>query len=196
MNKLFPGMLAVLLLSACVGGPRMAEPARYDLGTAAGGATLWHMPPAAIEVQASSWLSATAMHYRLAYADPLRRQGYIESRWAAPPAELLESLLKRRQGRAEAGGPACRLQVVLDEFEQRFDAPQSSQMALEARAILLPARGGDMLARRSFQIQKPSPTADARGGAAAAREAALALADELAAWANGLDSTVLARCRN
>jgi cholesterol transport system auxiliary component len=63
------------------------------------------------------------MHYRLAYAEPLRRQSYRESRWAAPPAELLESVLKRRHAAAEANGPGCRLHLVLDEFEQRFDAP-------------------------------------------------------------------------
>ena len=118
---------------------------------------------------------------------------------AAPPAELLESVLKRRQVAAETNGPGCRLQLVLDEFVQRFDTPQSSQVVLEARGVLLPARGGDMLARRGFRILKPAKTADARGGAAAAREAAMALADELAAWSNELataKAAVAERCRN
>jgi cholesterol transport system auxiliary component len=117
----------------------------------------------------------------------------------APPAELLENVLKRRHAAAEANGPGCRLQLVLDEFEQRFDDPQSSQVVLEARGVLLPARGSDMLARRVFRVVKPARTADARGGAAAAREAAMALADELAAWSNELASAkaaVAERCRN
>lgn len=195
MNKLVPTLLAAALLSACAGGPGPAEPVRFDLGAVSNG-TPWRMPLAAIDVQAASWLSATAMHYRLAYAEPLRRQSYNESRWAAPPGELLESFLKRRQGSADGGGPGCRLQLALDELEQRFEDARSSRTVIEARAVLLPARGGDMLARRSFSIQKPTTTTDARGGAAAASAAALALADELAAWTNGLEPTVAARCRN
>ncbi|MBK9350043.1 MAG: membrane integrity-associated transporter subunit PqiC [Sulfuritalea sp.] len=199
MSKLFLTLLAGALLSACGGGPRVSEPTRYDLGVPAGAAATWRLHLGATDVQAASWLASTAMHYRLAYAEPLRRQSYGESRWVAPPAELLESVLKRRQVAAETNGPGCRLQLVLDEFEQRFDTPQSSQVVLEARGVLLPARGSDMLARRAFRIVKPARTADARGGAAAAREAAMALADELAAWSNELASAkaaVAERCRN
>lgn len=199
MSKLFLTLLAGALLSACGGVPRVSEPTRYDLGVPAGAAATWRLHLGATDVQAASWLASTAMHYRLAYAEPLRRQSYGESRWAAPPAELLESVLKRRHAAAEANGPGCRLHLVLDEFEQRFDAPQSSQVVLEARGVLLPARGSDMLARRGFRIVKPAASADARGGAAAAREAAMALADELAAWSNELVSAkaaVAERCRN
>lgn len=195
MNRLLPCILAAVLLSACASGQRAVEPVRFDLG-AVGGGGAWRVPLTVIDVQAASWLSATTMHYRLAYAEPLRRQSYTESRWAAPPAELLESFLRRRHGNADAGVPGCRLQIVLDEFEQRFEDAQGSRAVLEARAVLLPARGSDMLARRSFRILKPAPTADARGGAAAASDAALALADELAAWTGGLDSAVVSRCRN
>ncbi len=199
MSKLFLTLLAGALLSACGGGPRVSEPSRYDLGVPAAAAAPWRLHLGATDVQAASWLASTAMHYRLAYAEPLRRQSYGESRWVAPPAELIENFLKRRQVAAEAHGPGCRLQLVLDEFEQRFDDPQGSQMVLEARGVLLPARGSDMLAQRGFRILKPARTADARGGAAAAREAALALADELAAWSNELASAraaVAERCRN
>ena len=198
MKKCLVTSLVAMVLAGCGGGPRLAEPTRYDLGTV-GGAIAWRQPLSAIEVQTSSWLATTVMHYRLGYVEPLRRQGYTESRWAAPPAELLESFLTRGQGAMDAAGPACRMQLVLDELEQRFDDAQSSQVVLEARAVLLPARGSDMLARRSFRIHKPAPTGDARGGAGAAREAALALAQELAAWTNGLASdnpAVVERCRN
>lgn len=195
MKMLLPSLLAAALLSACAAGQRAAEPVRFDLGVVASGAA-WRLPLAAIDVQAASWLSATSMHYRLAYAEPLRRQSYNESRWAAPPAELLEAFLKRRQGSTEGGGSGCRLHVALDELEQRFEDARSSRTVLEVRATLLPARGSDMLARRSFRIQKPATTADAQGGATAASDAALALADELAAWTGGLDPSLVARCRN
>lgn len=41
-----------------------------------------------------------AMQYRLAYAEPERRQAYAGSRWAAVPAELIEQVVVRRTSRA------------------------------------------------------------------------------------------------
>lgn len=199
MNKRLLTILSCALMSACAGGPQVADPVRYDLGVPTGAALAWRMPLGAMDVQAASWLSASAMYYRLAYSEPLRRQTYNESRWAAPPAELLGSFLKRRQADTAEGGLGCRLHLVLDEFEQRFDDGQSSQMVLELRGVLLPARGSDMLARRVFRIQKPATSADARGGAAAAHDLAMALADELSTWTNGLVRDMPAtveRCRS
>jgi hypothetical protein len=83
MSKLFLTLLAGALLSACGGGPRVSEPTRYDLGVPAGAAATWRLHLGATDVQAASWLASTAMHYRLAYAEPLRRQSYGESRWVA-----------------------------------------------------------------------------------------------------------------
>ncbi len=194
-------LLAVAVLSACSMAPGVGEPQRYDFGGVAPGPNGWRLPVAAIDVQGASWLATGAMHYRLAYSDPLRRQFYSESRWAAPPAELLENLLRRHQSVASAdtAGAGCRLQLVLDELEQRFDGPQSSQVRIELHAALLPAHGSDMLARRAFRLERPASSADARGGAGAAREAALAVAEEIAAWTNDLvrdKPAVVARCRN
>lgn len=194
-------MLAAVMLSACSVAPRVAEPQRYDFGGVAPGSNGWRLPLTAIEVQSASWLATGAMHYRLVYAEPLRRQIYSESRWAAPPAELLENLLRRHHALAsvETTGAGCRLQLVLDELEQRFDSPQSSQLRIELHAALLPAHGSDMLARRAFRLERPASGADARGGAGAAREAALAVAEEIAAWTNDLardKPALVARCRN
>jgi cholesterol transport system auxiliary component len=198
MNKRLLTLLVGMLLSACGGGLRVAEPMRYDLGAPGGSVMSRRMPLGAIDVEAVSWLSTSAMHFRLSYAEPLRRQSFSESRWAASPAELLENFLKRRQSGAGAAGSGCRLQLVLDEFEQRFDEAQSSHMVIELRAVLLPARGSDMLASRAFRIQRPAPSADARGGVAAANEAAKALAEELATWTNELVGdrpALVERCR-
>lgn len=198
MNRCLMILIACASLSACGGGPRTAEPARYDLGSPAVSDAQWGLPLVAIEVQAAPWLSATSMFYRFAYADPLRRQAYAESRWAAPPADLLGTFLWRRQAKSGWEGLGCRLQLMLDEFEQRFDDANSSQAVLEVRANLLPGRGSDILVRRAFRIQMSASSADARGGAAAAREAATSLADELAAWTNQLARDrpdAVARCR-
>ena len=189
---------AGMLLAACGGIPRTAEPVRYDLGRPEGPAS--PVPLEAVDVQAASWLAGPAMHFRLAYAEPQRRQSYVESRWAAPPAELLETWLKRRMvfGQADYGGAGCRLRLTLDEFEQRFDEPAASYAIIEARAALAPGRGGEPLALRTFAVRKAAPTADARGGALAARDAAQALAADLGAWLGELARArpaVVERCR-
>ena len=193
-------VLAGLLLAACGGNVRTAEAVQYDLGNLSGRWAGSRIPIAAVEVQASSWLSGPAMHFRLAYAEPLRRQSYAESRWAAPPAELLERFLKRRIvfGQPDFSGTGCRLQLVLDELEQRFDGPQSSQQVLEVRALLTGLRGAETLSRRAFLIQKPALAATAGGGVAATRDAVQALADELGAWldeAGREKPAIVERCR-
>ena len=193
-------ILAGGLLAACGGNVATVEPARYDLGSLIGRWSGSRIPIAAVDVQAASWLSESAMHFRLAYAEPLRRQTYVESRWAAPPAELLETFLKRRIvfGQPDFSGAGCRLQLVVDEFEQRFDDPQQSHAVLEVRALLTPMHGGEMLSKRAFLIRKPAPAADARGGVAAARDAAQALADDLGNWLGELSRerpAIVDRCR-
>jgi cholesterol transport system auxiliary component len=200
MMKRLMMILAGVLLAGCGGSVATVEPVRYDFGNTGGNGSGSRIPIAAVDVQAASWLSGPAMHYRLAYAEPLRRQDYVESRWAAPPAELLEAFLKRRIvfGQPDFSGAGCRLQLVVDEFEQRFDDPQKSRAVLEVRALLTPLHGGEMLSRKAFLVHKPAPTADARGGVAAARDAAQALADDLGNWLGELSRerpAVVERCR-
>ena len=192
---------AVVLLAACGGNAATVEPVRYDFGNSPGSGTRSNFPIAVIDVQAASWLSVPAMHFRLAYAEPLRRQSYVESRWAAPPAALLETYLKRRIvfGQPDFSGAGCRLQLTVDEFEQRFDDPQNSVAVIEARALLAPLHGGEMLSKKSFLTRKPAPTADTRGGATAMRDAVQALADDLGNWLGELardKPALIERCRS
>lgn len=203
MTKHLLGLLAivlVMLLGACGGNVRSTEPVRYDFGSLAGTGAALPLPLATVTVRAASWLAGTTMHFRLAYAEPLRRQGYGESRWAAPPGELLAALLQRRLASDATGEGAagCRLQLVVEELEQRFDDIQRSQAVIEVTAQLFPARGTDVLARRTLRIERPSATPDARGGAAATRDAALALGDELAVWLAAVSRekpAIVERCR-
>ncbi len=182
----FLAILGAILLAACVGNPpRQADIASHDLGVLPADALPAGLPLAALEVRAAPWLDAPALRYRLAYADATRRHAYAASRWAAPPAALLERHLQRRIALDAAGG--CRLHLALDELEQRFAAPQASEVMLEARATLASARGA-ALARQPFRIARSAPTPDARGGVAATRAAAEALAEELTRWLGELAS--------
>jgi cholesterol transport system auxiliary component len=194
---------AGLVLAACGGSAATKEVLRYDFGgfVASGSVAGSRIPVAAVDVQAASWLSGPDMHFRLGYAEPLQRRSYTESRWAAPPAELLEAFLKRRIvfGQSESGGGGCRLQVALDELEQRFDDLRGSKLVLEVRAQLIPVHGAEALSRKSFLIRKDVLAPDARGGASAARDAVLALADDLGAWLGELaraKPSLVERCRS
>ena len=187
-------LLAVFLLAACAGPARQAETATFDLGVAA---IAWKPARPALRgvgVFAPSWLGTSAMHYRLLYADPLRRQAYAQSRWASPPGELIERALNRQT--PVAGG--CRLRLDLDELAQVFDAPQTSRTQLDVRASLVAPSRNAVLARKAFSLVQPAPTADARGGVVAANAALQALGGELGAWLEQIvhdDPAVAERCQ-
>jgi len=176
--KNFSAMLAaVLILVACsVGGARQPDIARYDLGpppTPFGGDS----GVVAIELVAPSWLGGDGMQYRLAYANPARRLEYAESRWVAPPADLLRQSLQRR---LTAGAGRCRLRFDVDEWVQIFDSPETAHLALEGRAALF--AGKDVLGRKPVAFSVATSSADAKGGVAAAAAVAQTLGDELGVW--------------
>jgi len=192
--KLIIFLAAVIGLGGCAGSAgRQTQTADYDLGIASIASIASNSPREGVKspvmvreiaVQAPSWLETAAMQYRLGYADGSRRQVFAESRWAAPPAELLEVALRRGVAAGEGGSPAtgCRLRIDLDEFVQVFDDPQASHAVLEARAMLMATRSDRSLARRSFSLRKNTATPDARGGVAAFAALSGEFGSQLAAW--------------
>ena len=187
-------LLAALLLAGCGSGSKsLSSVAYYDLGA---------VQPApnnrivaslrSIDVFAVSWLDSSAMQYRLLYAANQRRQNFAESRWVAPPAELIGHALRKRMLLGEAGG-ACRLRVDLDEFAQVFDSASTSRVVLDARVQLVEPTGSEILARRSFSLSRPAASADAGSGAAALTGAVEAFSTELHDWLGGLDRAAASR---
>lgn len=123
--------------------------------------------PGRIEVRAPSWLDTPAMQYRLAYQLPASRDAYIASKWAAPPAEMMQRMIARTLGIGDDPARPCRLRVELDEFVQVFKDPQVSESRVFARVELIDARGGARLASTEFEISQAAASPDARGGVAA-----------------------------
>ncbi len=167
---------AAAAIAGCASGPGSQTMARFDLGPAPA-VSVPAVPLAAVAVAAPSWLSGSGIAYRLPWLDARRRHEYAESRWVAPPAELLSRALSSRL----AGDGRCRLHLDLDEFIQVFDSPTASRWEIAARATL--STGGAVLARRAFAASVPAATADAKGGVAAAAAAVAELADRLGEWA-------------
>ncbi|MDR1936162.1 MAG: hypothetical protein LBS49_11405, partial [Candidatus Accumulibacter sp.] len=160
--------LSILLLGACAGVERDKTPvAVYDFGqpvlpgvdNAAATERAGHL---ALEVRAAPWLDGTGIDYRLAYSDPLRRNQYVDSRWAAPPALLLAQQLRRRIGFSAVGSHAaeCVLRVELLEFSHVFTAPRISQGVLQGQASLIDGKRR-LIASHAIGIERPAPAPDA-----------------------------------
>jgi cholesterol transport system auxiliary component len=194
-------LAAALLLGGCVpNNVRQDDAALFDFGEAA---APWNAPALrGVDVVAPSWLGTPAMQYRLGYAEAARRRAYVESRWAAPPAELIEQALRRRAlapataaGVGDDGALGCRLRIDVDEFVQAFDTAQSSRVVLALRASLV-SRNEQPVASRAFALERPAASADAHGGVVAAAAVVQGLTGEVAAWIAGEKSALATRCQN
>lgn len=175
---------AALALSACSLAPTSTPKAVYDLGPApaapaAGGALAWRVT----EVSAPPQLSSEGIAYRLAFQQAQRLEHYRDSLWAAPPAALLTQRLRERLAGVPgcSGRPAALLTVNLDEFEQVFASPTSSQVVLRLHATLWPGAGGTPL-QQHWRVQRAAPSADAPGAVSGLAQAVDEWLPQLAAW--------------
>lgn len=204
MSGCFYGLIGFSLIGCGVMGAPMQDQAVYDLfasnltrvsrvAVAADSKSRLTDVPLTLrlaELQAPAWLNTTAMQYRLSYVEPHQRHVFAQSRWAAPPAEMLEQVIARQsrvsRGRYESGG--CYLHVRLDEFIQTFDAPEQSHAVLEVSAVLLAPRTRQVLDRHDFQFSIPAGS-DARSGVSGFVVATGKLTQGLEEWLSGLENT-------
>jgi cholesterol transport system auxiliary component len=195
-------VLLVAALAGCKSLP--SKPQRqtmYDFGPVApyAGSVSAQRPALLLpDVEVSGILETPAMLYRLGYENPHELLPYAFARWSAPPGQLLRQRLRDVLGRdrpvldnaggaalaRRAGTPPPVLRVELEEFSQLFDAPAQSRGVLRLRCTLLEntAGGERLVAQRSFDVERPAPSADAAGGVRALTAAADAAAQEIAAW--------------
>lgn len=181
-------LLLALLLGGCfTSGKRGGERdlAIHDFGAPAASTLLpgGRNGVMAIEVRAPLWMDSLGIHYRLAYADASRLREYARSRWAGPPAQLIEQRLMQRLDLVPSGllRGKCVWRVELTEFSQVFASPADSEALLLGHVYWLDARR-QTLADRRVQIRQPATSADARGGVAALQAGVDRLAGELLAW--------------
>lgn len=197
LPRAWPFLLSFALswmLAAC--GPilnRPLAPAQHDLGSTRAPIAV-RVAPARIDVHAPGWLDGTAMQYRLAYGSDTQRLSYANSRWAAPPAELLQIALSRTfdfRGR----GTGCRLVIDLDEFIQEFTQAEQSAALVSGVATLVNSRGRHILDRMRFTVREPAAGADAQAGVAALSRAVDGVGQRLAGWLDaGLPEGADGRC--
>jgi cholesterol transport system auxiliary component len=144
------------------------------------------------QISVPEWLSGTAMYYRLDYRDDNQLAAYAQSDWIAPPAAMLEPILRRSLAgggwRAVIGprNPAtadASLQLRLDDFSQAFAQPGESEGVLDATATLIDSHNDRVIAQKHFHVEVAAATADAQGGAEALAEASRKFAAQVQGWA-------------
>ena len=178
-------LAAALGLQACSLLPSEPAKATYDFGLPREVSMRTTSSPVAApvvvvaEVTSPTWMDRAAMHYRLAYRDAANPIPYSRSEWVMPPAGL---------GPASGGGvravltrdpDALVLRSELQQFEQVFDAPKQSRGVIRMTATLA---GRGVSAQRSFAIERPAATPDARGGVGALSQGVDELVVELREW--------------
>ena len=202
IRRVFPAMVLaawLLLLGGCVHSTKAQFTRHYGLGTPAsapandsGTASANGKILQVSQVTVPDWLSGNAMYYRLDYQNDDRLAAYGQSDWIAPPASLLEPILRRALAdggwRAVVGprNPAtadASLQLRLDDFSQAFAQPGESKGVLDATATLIDSHDDSVIAQKHFHIEVAAATPDAQGGAKALAEASHEFATQLQAWA-------------
>lgn len=185
------GLAALAMLTTlggCASFGVVPEPfSIYDIGPQGDAPIPVAVPLADIDAVAPSWLSSSAMQYRLVPEHPLERRAYTNSRWAGMPSEMVRIVVGRViQAKPASNGSGCRLRVSVDEFIQRFDSVTTSAAVIELRASLLAPRTDAVLAQQAFAVEVPAPSADAAGGVVAMRAGVNQLAVDTARWLESL----------
>jgi cholesterol transport system auxiliary component len=168
-------LAAALACGGCAGSAPVTLPRTFDLGIGVPGARLAGVR--VMPVRAAAPFDGVEMQYRLAWRNAAELSAFAQSRWAAPPGELLRKQLLRASGEGIAN---CALEIELQEFSQVFASQTESEARLEVRAQLLGPKG--RLGARSIHVSEPGAGADATGGVAALSRATDRMTGELAAW--------------
>ena len=192
-------------LTACSSLQPAARPVVYDFGPGALApvvASRQASLPALVlaDVEAPGALDGTAVLYRLAYSDTQQLRPYALARWSMPPAQLLRQRMREQLGQrrtvlnpvqgVSAPGNVMTLHVELEEFSQLFEAADRSSGLVRLRATLGEdsAGGEQLVAQRSFVVQRPSASADAAGGVRALTVATDAILQELEQWVQQVEA--------
>jgi len=176
-------------LSACMGGKTKPSPASYDFGLTDFGLTpaanTTAVPEIKVQVDkvtAAESLNSNRIRYRLNYQNPVRVFSYTESRWAAPPTELLSA--KIRASSRTMPSANCSLKLQLEAFDHVFDSETTSHGIIQLSASLDDKKARKTIAREQFEETIAAPTLDAKGGVDALNQASTAAIAKALDWGN------------
>lgn len=184
-----------LVLGGCMNTTRTRFTTHYTLGEPAPAIASARHGQKVLRISRISvppWLEGTTMHYRLDYRHDNRLAAYGRSDWIAPPATMLEDLIRNTIAAGDnwravigAGSTATAdadLHLQLENFSQVFAQPDQSAGLIEATATLVDDGDGSVMAQKHFRVEIAAPTPDAQGGAKALGEASRQFATQLERW--------------
>jgi cholesterol transport system auxiliary component len=182
ITRLLLVLATTLLLAACTGFTTSSAPSQniyvLEMRTAIPAAAAKRDLVLAIGVpQARPGFDTAQMVY---VQQAFELNNFVTSRWAAPPARMLESLLVQtleQSGGFRAVVPVAgaipgdvRLETELLRLQQDFTA-RPSRVQLTLRAQLIDVRGKRILAVKQFDESENTTSDDAYGGVTAANRA-------------------------
>ena len=192
---------AAIMLIGCAGPRTVAPVAVYDFGSqrfsvdvnSSETAERLRLPASLLiaEATAPAWLDSTAIQYRLAYDDLAQSHAYASHRWAASPATLLTQRIRNRIASASQGAVVSTadgartdhmLRLELGEFTQVFDTPDQSRVVVRFRASLIDRATRSVLAQRSFSVEQPAPSPNAKGAVHGLTNSSDKLIADLIGW--------------
>lgn len=173
MKRLF-ALVPVFLLAGCGAGSTASDPRTFDLGLEAPAVRL---PAVRVGIVRSlAPFDGADMQYRLAYRNAAEIAAFANSRWAAPPADMLRKQLLRA---AAEGDGKCALGVEIQEFSQVFASQAESEARIEMRIAL--SAGAKTLSKQ-LTVNESKAGPDAASGAAAFARAANRAVGEIGGW--------------
>lgn len=177
-------ILVSVLLSACggLGKPKPAA-AMYDFGLADSPTSYSSLLPVDVVTSVQA-LQHQHIRYRLAYDNASQVFAYAESRWTAPPAELMNQMVHATVSAPVLNG--CHLAIQLTVFDHVFDSPDNSHGRVQMQATVLSKKSRHQIGRKLFQHTLQSKTSDARGGVSALSQGSQAVLLEIFEWSNSL----------
>jgi cholesterol transport system auxiliary component len=196
--------LAAAVLAGCASN-KAQESTTYDFGPAARQAAAAAAPaiPALVIMDATgpAALESERMVYRLNYADALQARTYANSRWASQPLQMVTQRFRTRLSQsgmkvltatdASTGVPLLRVEV--DDFVHAFSGVSQSEGQLTLRASLFNEHR--LVDQRTFSRSTPAASADAPGGARALAASTDAVAADILAWLQTVDTRADTRKR-
>ena len=196
--------LAAAVLAGCASN-KAQESTTYDFGPAARQAAAAAAPaiPALVVMDATgpAALESERMVYRLNYADALQARTYANSRWASQPLQMVTQRFRTRLSQsgmkvltatdASTGVPLLRVEV--DDFVHAFSGVSQSEGQLTLRASLFNEHR--LVDQRTFSRSTPAASADAPGGARALAASTDAVAADILAWLQTVDTRADTRKR-
>ncbi len=171
MRRLFI-LLLVILLGGCVGNKSRPSPAVYDFGLAAASENERQSEIQFLieNISAPELLNSNRIRYRLNYENAVRVYSYSESRWLAPPAELLTHRLRFLVNTAP-GPQSCTLKIQLAAFDHVFDSLTASEGVAIMFVELVNTKTRKSIRSQRIEESVAAQSHDAKGGVAALKNA-------------------------